>query len=645
MEAEGKPITAVEESIEFLTEFDLHLFNEGTHYRAYEKFGAHPTRENGVEGTHFAVWAPNAQRVYVVGDFNSWDPGAHPLSQRGRSGVWAGFIPQVLPATAYHYHIVSWHHSYQVDKTDPFGFRHESPPRFASFVWDLGYEWHDQEWIKHRAALDVNESPMAIYEVHLESWMRVPEQGNRWLTFREAAPKLAEYVRNMGFTHVQLLPIMEHPSAGPRDFDITGYFAPSSRLGTPQDLMFLIDTLHQHGIGVILAWVPGHFPADDEHGLGYFDGTHLFESSVRTVKSGPTGKGLTFDLTRREVRSFLTSAAFYWLDRYHVDGLKIDSASALLHLDYGRSAREYVSNVYGGRENLDGISFLRTLNAEVQRSFPGSMTIVDEQTGWPNLTGAPHNNGLGFNLKWDHDLADRALRYLRLDPLFRKHDHTLVAERDESTFDEYLLLALGHLSVGNGQGSLLSRMSGDEWQRFANLRVLLGYQYLLPGKKLLFMGTEFAQWQDWNRDRSLDWHLLDYPPHNGIHRWVGDLNQAYRVEQAFHQSDTSPVGFEWVDRGDSERSTLSWLRRDTQRREVLLVAINFTPVPRYNFQLGVRRAGHWKEILNSDARIYGGSGMGNMGGVNTAPFSSHGFPHLVTLTLPPLAAVVFKHQT
>lgn len=625
----------------FLTEFDLHLFHEGTHYRLYEKLGAHPACENGTAGVHFAVWAPNAQRVYVMGNFNGWDSAANPLSQYGKHGVWAGFVPGVAPGEAYQYNVVSWHQGYQVHKADPFGFRMEGPPRHASFVWNLDYEWHDEEWMRARAERNGARAPISVYEVHLGSWMRVPEQGNRWLTYREAAQKLAEHAVRTGFTHVQLLPVMEHPLHGTREFEISGHFAPASRFGAPQDLMYLVDTLHQNGVGVILDWVPGFF-GGHETGLSYFDGTHLYERGGWPIAASE-GQAHRFDFGRGEVRSYLASNAFYWLEKYHVDGLKVDGATSILLLDHGHRAGEWIPNPHGGRENPDGIAFFHQLNTEIHRVFPDAISIADEESNWPMVTHAPHQGGLGFSFRWDREFAGDMLGYLGQDSGVRKYQHGSLTHRAERAFAERLFLPLSHLEPGHGRPSFLARMAGDEWQRFANLRLLLGYQFTQPGKKLMFMGTEFAQWDTWKRASSLDWHLCAFPNHGGMQLWVGDLNRTYREEPALHDADTLADGFEWVDENDSEHSTLSWFRRDARKREVLLVVGNFTPAVLRNFHVGVRRPGHWREILNSDARAYGGSGQGNFGGVNTTPFLSNRLPYTLTITVPPLAVVVFKH--
>lgn len=629
---------------EFLSEFDLHLFHEGTHYRLYEKMGAHLASENGIPGVHFGVWAPNAQRVYALGNFNGWDEAANPLSQHGEHGVWAGFVPGVGPGEAYHYRIVSWHQGYQVNKADPFGFRQEGSPRYSTLVWPLGYKWGDAEWMGVRRERNSVRAPIAMYEVHLGSWMRVPEEGNRWLTFREIAPKLADHVERTGFTHVELLPVMEHPLNGGQEEEVTGHYAPASRWGVPQDLMYLVDTLHQRGIGVVLNWVPGSFGAG-EQGLGYFDGTYLYERGGWPMAGPGVGHGRThrFDFARGEVRSYLASNAFYWLDKFHVDGLRVTGTSSVLLLDRGQRTGEWVPNRHGGRENADGIGFLRQVNAEVSRVFPDVLRIAEEETNWPMTTEAPERGGLGFSLRCEPDFAREMLGYLGQESGYRKSHHGQLTRRTDRAFGERLILGLSHAETGAGKSSFLARMAGDEWQRFANLRLLLGYQYTQPGKKRLFMGTEFAQWETWQATTSLDWHLLAYPNHSGTQLWVGDLNKAYREEGALHDADDDAEGFEWVDRNDAEQGTVSWLRRDRQRREVLLVVCNFTPAVLRNVHVGVRRPGHWREILNSDAKAYGGSGQGNLGGAATTPFPSQHLPHTLSITAPPLGMVVFKH--
>ncbi len=626
-----------------LTAEDLYLFNEGNHFRLYEKLGAHPVNFSGKEGTYFALWAPNAEHVSVMGDFNGWNKNTHPLRPRGQSGIWEGFIPGISQGAAYKYHIRSRYNNYQVDKADPFAFYNETPPQNASIVWTLEYVWNDREWIKKRNLYNRCQAPISIYEVHLGSWMRVPEEDHRPLTYREIAPKLSAYIKEMGFTHVEFLPVMEHPFYGSWGYQISGYFAPTSRYGTPQDFMFLIDHLHQKGIGVILDWVPSHFP-NDEHGLGFFDGTHLYEHMDPRLGIHPDWNTFIFNYGRNEVRSFLLSSALFWLDVYHADGLRVDAVASMLYLDYSRKEGEWVPNQYGGRENLAAIYFLRRFNEEVYKNFPDGQTIAEESTAWPMVSRPTYVGGLGFGMKWDMGWMHDTLRYMAKDPIHRKYHHNLLTFRLLYAFHENFILPLSHDEVVHGKGSLLAKMSGDEWQKFANLRLLFGYMYTQPGKKLLFMGSEFGQWREWHHEESLDWHLLQYFPHSGLNQWVKDLNRLYRYEPALYELDFEPAGFEWIDCQDSDQSVLSYLRRGSAPEEILLIVLNFTPVPRFNYQVGVPHLGFWEEILNSDAQIYGGSGFGNLGGVDAAPIPCHGRPYLLNLTLPPLSISIFKNR-
>ncbi len=628
---------------EFLTAEDFHLFNEGTHRCLYRKLGAHLATRQVRDGADFAVWAPNAERVSVIGDFNGWDKAAHFLRFTGASGIWAGFIPGVSEGARYKYHIESRFRNYRVDKADPFGFAHEVPPGNASRVWDLSYEWHDEAWMQERGARFSLDSPISIYEVHLGSWIRDPAHPQRVLGCRELAPKLAEYGQRLGFTHVEFLPVMEHPFYGSWGYQTTGYFAPSARYGTPQDLMFLIDLLHQQGIGVILDWVPSHFP-NDEHGLAFFDGTHLFEHEDPRRRVHPDWNSCLFNYGRSEVRSFLLSSAAFWLDYYHADGLRLDAVASMLYLDYSRKPGQWKPNQCGGRENLEAIAFLRQLNTAVYQRYPDVQTVAEESTAWPGVSRPVYVGGLGFGFKWDMGFMHDTLAYFAQDPIFRKYHHDKLTFRALYAFSENFILPFSHDEVVHGKGSLLARMPGDDWQRMAHLRLLLGYMFHLPGKKLLFMGNEFGQGREWAHESSLDWHLLNEPRHSGLQRWVTDLNRTYRREPALHQGDCNPSGFEWVDCRDAEQSTISWLRRGPASSDVFLVACNFTPVVRRNYRLGVPAGGHWREVLNSDARDYGGSGQGNFGGVDATPFRTHGRPHTLTLTLPPLAMVCFKHE-
>ncbi len=627
-----------------LTDQDLHLFNEGSHLRLYEKLGAHPCTLNDEEGAHFAVWAPNAERITIVGDFNGWDRGRHPLQPRAKSGIWEGFVPGVRQGTHYKYHVVSQVGGFAVDKADPFAFYAEQPPKTASTVWSLDYTWMDEEWMASRHERMKLGAPQAVYEVHLGSWRRDGDRGEGFLGYRELAPLLADYVSSMGFTHVEFLPLTEHPFYGSWGYQTTGYFAPTSRYGTPQDLMYMIDYLHQHGIGVILDWVPSHFPTD-EHGPGFFDGTHLYEHGDPRQGIHPDWDSCIFNYGRHEVRSFLLSSAMYWLDRYHLDGLRVDAVASMLYLDYSRKEGEWIPNAHGGRENLEAIEFLRRLNVEVYKYHPDVQTHAEESTAWPMVSRPAYLGGLGFGLKWDMGWMHDTLRYMAQDPIHRTHHHNELTFRMVYAFNENFILPLSHDEVVHGKGSLLSKMPGDEWQKFANLRVMLGSMYTQPGKKLLFMGGEFGQWREWTHEGSLDWHLLEDERHQGLQRWVRDLNTLYRGEPSLHELDCDPGGFAWIDCNDAEQSTLTYLRRGLDSSGTLIVACNFTPVPRHNYRIGVPAPGHWKELLNSDAPLYGGSGQGNLGSVRTVPVAYHGHPQSIVLTLPPLVVVVFKAQS
>jgi 1,4-alpha-glucan branching enzyme len=629
--------------VTLLTQDDLYLFNEGTQYRLYDKLGAHPLTVDGIKGTYFAVWAPNAEQVSVIGDFNSWDKASHPLRCKGQSGIWEGFLPGVSEGTTYKYRIISRYLGYQVDKADPLAFYDEVPPRTASIVWNLDYTWGDQEWLAQRHARHAIGAPIAIYEVHLGSWMRVPEEEHRSLSYRELAPKLVDHVRRLGFTHVEFLPLMEHPFYGSWGYQTTGYFAPTSRYGTPQDLMYLIDYLHQHDIGVILDWVPSHFPTD-EHGLGYFDGTHLYEHADMRQGLHPDWNSFIFNYGRNEVRAFLLSSALFWLEKYHADGLRVDAVASMLYLDYSRKEGDWIPNAYGGRENLDAIAFLRHFNEEVYKAFPDVQTVAEESTAWPMVSRPTYVGGLGFGLKWDMGWMHDTLYYMARDPIHRQYHHNMLTFRMLYAFHENFVLPLSHDEVVHGKGSLLGKMPGDDWQKFANMRLLFGYMYTQPGKKLLFMGGEFGQWREWHHDESLDWHLLAYAPHAGLQRWIEDLNGLYRSEPALYELDTHPAGFEWIDCNDAPASVVSCLRKGRSTEAVVLIVCNFTPIPRPNYRVGVPRGGFWREIRNSDAQDYGGAGYGNLGGVEATPVPCHGRPHSLNLTLPPLAAVFFKSE-
>lgn len=625
-----------------LTDHDIYLFKEGNHFRLYEKMGAHVIEHEGIRGVYFAIWAPNAESVSVIGDFNNWDKERDPLYLRwDGSGIWEGFIPNLDKGTVYKYHVKSKYNNYEVDKADPFAFYSEMPPKTASIVWDLSYEWNDEEWMKNRHKHNSLNAPISIYEVHLGSWRRVIEEGNRPLTYRELAVQLVDYVKEMGFTHVEFLPVMEHPFYGSWGYQITGYFAPTSRYGTPQDFMYLIDRLHQAGIGVILDWVPSHFPGD-EHGLVYFDGTDLYSHADHKKGFHPHWHSYIFNYGRYEVRNFLISSALFWLDKYHIDGLRVDAVASMLYLDYGRQEGEWIPNEYGGRENLDAISFLKRLNEMVYKEYPDTQTVAEESTAWPMVTRPTYVGGLGFGMKWNMGWMHDTLDYFSKDPIFRKYHHNQLTFSIWYAFSENFLLPLSHDEVVHGKGSLIGKMPGDEWQRNANLRLLFGYMYGHPGKKLLFMGGEIGQWKEWNHEEGLEWFALEYPFHRGIKDWVRDLNHLYKSEPALYELDFSAEGFEWVDFHDWQQSIISFIRKGRDTDRIILVVCNFTPVPRQNYLIGVPERGFWKELLNSDSEFYGGSGMGNSGGAVTTLIPWNGRPYSLSLTLPPLSVLFFK---
>jgi 1,4-alpha-glucan branching enzyme len=631
----------VRHDISLLSADDLYLFNEGSHFRLYRKLGAHPLTVDGTQGTYFAVWAPDAEKVFVAGDFNGWDRGSHPLVPRGQSGLWDGFIPGVGPGMLYKFHIHSRFQMYKVDKADAFGFYFETSPHTASVVWDLDYAWNDQEWMAARRGKNALNAPLAIYEVHLGSWRRKPEEDDRFLTYREMAPELADYVKDLGFTHVEFLPIMEHPFFGSWGYQTLGYFAPTSRFGTPQDFMYLVDYLHQQGIGVILDWVPSHFPSD-EHGIGFFDGTHLYEHADPRKGFHPDWESKIFNYGRNEVRNFLISSALFWLDYYHADGLRLDAVASMLYLDYSRKEGEWLPNPYGGNENLEAIDLLRQFNKEIYANFPDVQTTAEESTAWPMVSRPIYVGGLGFGLKWDMGWMHDTLEYMSLDPIFRKFHHNQLTFRMLYAWTENFVLPLSHDEVVHGKGSLLRKMPGDDWQKFANLRLLFGYMYAQPGKKLLFMGGEFGQWNEWYHEQSLDWHLLDYPAHDGVKRWVADLNRVYRQEPALYELDLDAAGFQWIDCTDVDHSVVSFLRRGQSTGDLILVVANFTPETHFHYRVGAPRGGFWQELLNSDSPLYGGSNQGNLGGLEASPSGYHGQPFSLDLILPPLAVVFFK---
>lgn len=614
-----------------LTEHDVYLFREGSHARLYDKLGC----QLDADGAHFAVWAPNARAVSVIGEFNDWRGDLCPLRPRAdHSGIWEGFVEGVTHGLVYKYRITRRDGS-SADKADPFAFFAEVPPSTGSRAWRAEYEWGDGEWMGRRVRANALDAPMSIYEVHLGSWRR-PDAG-RMPGYREIAPLLAQYVTESGFTHVEFMPVCEHPFYGSWGYQTTGYFSPTSRYGTPEDFMFLVDTLHRAGIGVILDWVPSHFPSD-AHGLAEFDGTYLYEHADPRQGFHPEWHSCIFNYGRHEVSAFLLSSALFWLERYHIDGLRVDAVASMLYLDYGRSQGEWIPNQYGGRENLDAVAFLRRLNEAVYRDHPDVQTIAEESTAWPMVSRPSYLGGLGFGMKWNMGWMHDTLDYMRHDPLFRKYHHGRITFSIWYAFHENFVLPLSHDEVVYGKGSLIGKMPGDSWTQFAGLRSLFGYMWAHPGKKLLFMGGEFGQRREWTHEGELEWWVLDQPEHGGLRHWMGDLNRFYRTHPPLYELDFDAAGFQWIDADDSEGSVLSFLRHSRDGRQVLVVC-NFTPVLRANYILGVPRAGRWCEALNSDATIYGGSGTGNLGGVDTTPVAAHGHYQSLTLTLPPLGVL------
>ncbi|MET0509688.1 MAG: 1,4-alpha-glucan branching protein GlgB [Burkholderiaceae bacterium] len=628
-----------------MTDHDIYLFREGTHQRLHERLGAHPLERDGVSGTWFAVWAPNAERVAVIGDFNGWSHDRDPLNPRSdSSGIWEGFVAGAAPGNCYKYRIISGHDGSALEKADPIAFATEVPPQTASRIAALDYQWSDDQWMKDRVVHNALDAPMSVYEMHLGSWMRPEGDPAGFLGYREIAARLADYLVKLGFTHVELMPVTEHPFYGSWGYQTCGYFAPTSRYGSPQDFMAFVDHLHQRGIGVILDWVPSHFPGD-AHGLASFDGTALYEHADPRQGFHPEWSSWIFNYGRHEVRSFLASSAAFWLERYHVDGLRVDAVASMLYLDYGRRAGEWIPNPSGGHENIEAESFLRELNIGVYRDFPGVQTIAEESTAWPGVSRPVYNGGLGFGMKWNMGWMHDTLAWFREDPVHRAYHQGRLTFGLWYAFTENFMLSLSHDEVVYGKGSLFGKMPGDDWQKFANLRLLFGLQWAHPGKKLVFMGSEFGQRSEWSHDGCLDWDALGDDRHRGVQRWVEDLNRTYRAEPALHRIDFDPAGFEWIDASDSANSVLCFLRRASQgddHRESVLVVVNGTPIPRHNYAVGVPRAGHWVEILNSDATLYGGSGQGNFGGVGSVPIPAHGRMQSLTLTLPPLSVVMFR---
>jgi 1,4-alpha-glucan branching enzyme len=633
-------ISSDAEHFSLLSDFDIQLFRAGKHYHLYSKLGSHVVTHRGVKGTYFAVWAPNARYVAVVGNFNGWNRGSHPMSCRwDESGIWEAFIPHLNNGDYYKYFIES-NNGYKVEKGDPYAFHWETPPATGSIVWNIeGYQWNDQKWMSERSSTHPLSKAISVYEVHLGSW-RKPDW-NRFMSYREMAVELPGYCQYMGFTHVEFMPVMEHPFYGSWGYQITGYFAPSSRYGTPQDFMYLIDELHRAGIGVILDWVPSHFPTD-EHGLGYFDGTHLYEHPDPNKGFHPDWKSWIFNYGRNEVREFLISNALYWLDKYHIDGLRVDAVASMLYLDYSREHGQWSPNIYGGRENLEVISFLREFNDAVHQYHPDTFTVAEESTAWPGVSHPTNAGGLGFDMKWMMGWMHDTLDYMQKDPIYRQHHQGQLTFSIYYAFTERFTLPLSHDEVVYGKRSLINKMPGDWWQQFANLRLLYSYMYGHPGAKMVFMGGEFAQRHEWRHDFSLDWNENNNPMHNGIQKLLRDLNILYKSEPALYERNFSHDGFEWIDLNDSANSVISWVRKGANENEFLVFVGNFTPMCRNNYRIGVPKMGLYQEIFNSDNRLYEGSGCGNEASLETAPIPKHGRSHSLSLTLPPLGVIILK---
>ncbi len=623
-----------------LSDFDLHLIGEGTHYQKYEKLGAHLREIEGVRGVQFGVWAPNARRVSVIGDFNSWDGRVHPMRVRGSSGIWEIFIPGLAEGQIYKFEIRSNAGNYLAQKADPYAFSAEVRPKSGSVVVNMdGYAWRDGEWMAQRAQRDWIRSPLSIYEMHLGSWRR--GENSRWLTYRELGDQLIPYVKQMGYTHIELLPVMEHPLDASWGYQTLGYFAATSRYGSPKDFMFFVDRCHQAGIGVLLDWTPAHFPRDG-HGLAFFDGTHLYEHADPRRGEHPDWGTLVFNYGRNEVQNFLLSNALFWLDKYHVDGLRVDAVASMIYLDYSRKPGEWLPNEYGGRENLQAIALLKRLNEVVHERHPGILMIAEESTSWAAVSRPTYSGGLGFDLKWNMGWMNDTLRYMALDPIYRRHHQNELTFSMIYAFHENFVLPLSHDEVVHGKQTLLAKMPGDNWQKFANVRLLCGYMFAHPGKKLLFMGADLAQWNEWWQDVALDWMLLDFPTHRGVMRLVADLNKLYAAQPALYEVDFEWPGFEWLDANDADASVLSFLRRAKDPSDFLIAVCNFTPVVRENYRVGVPEAGFYREIFNSDSEYYDGTNIGNAGGVQADPVPWNGRAYSLKLKLPPLAAVYFK---
>ncbi len=624
-----------------ITDFDRHLVSKGDHHNTYDKLGAHQIKVDNIEGVHFAVWAPNAKRVSVVGDFNNWDGRIHQMRVLGESGIWEIFIPEIKEGNKYKFEIKTKANEILL-KTDPHGFYSEIRPNTASIVYNIdGFEWSDDEWMTKRGDKDIRENPISVYEVQLGSWMRVPEEEDRYLTYREIAPKLADYVKYMGYTHIELMPVSEYPFDGSWGYQVVGFFAPTSRFGEPKDFMYFVDYMHKNNIGVILDWVPAHFPKDS-HGLSYFDGTPLYEYSDKRKGEHADWGTLVFDYGRYEVSNFLISSGLFWLDKYHIDGLRVDAVASMLYLDYGRKNNEWVANKYGGNENIEAVEFIKKFNTLAHKYHNGIMTIAEESTAWAGVTLPTFVGGLGFNFKWNMGWMNDTLEYVKLDPIYRKYHHDKITFGLVYAFSENYVLALSHDEVVHGKGSMINKMPGDEWQKFANLRTYYGFQFTHPGKKLLFMGGDIGMWNEWWEARSIDWHMLENNFNSGLQRFIKDLNQIYRSEKALWEYDYDGASFQWIEHNDINNNVFAYIRRAKDPKDYLIVVLNFSPVPRSGYRIYAPENTYYKEILNSDAGIYAGSNVGNLGGVHSEDYSWRGNQYSLSLSVPPLSVLILK---
>ena len=625
-----------------LSDYDIYLFGQGRHLNIYDKMGAHLRSIGNVDGVNFAVWAPNARRVSVIGQFNNWDGRTHQM-RKHPSGIWELFVPGLSTGELYRYEIKSLNLGYMAEKIDPYGFQFEMRPNTASIVADINsYEWHDESWMMARAETNHLEAPISIYEMHAGSWKRKPD--GTWYNYRELAHELVPYVKKLNYTHIEMMPLAEHPLDASWGYQVTGYYAPTSRFGSPEDLMYFVDYCHSHGIGIILDWVPAHFPKDG-HALSFFDGTHLYSHEDPRKGEHPDWGTLIFNYGRNEVRNFLTANALFWLRKYHIDGLRVDAVSSMVYLDFSRKEGEWIPNQYGGNENLDAVSFLKETNEVIHREAPGAITIAEESTAWPMVSRPTYIGGLGFTFKWNMGWMHDTLSYIRQDSIYRRYAHNQLTFSMMYAYTENFVLSLSHDEVVHGKGSLMGKVPGDWWQKFATLRLLYGYQYTHPGKKLNFMGQEIAQWTEWSEARQLDWQIMELPTHQRFSQWVADVNALYQEEGALFEQDYNPAGFQWIDANDADQSVFTYIRYAKDKEDFLTIACNFTPVPRYNYRIGVPTAGFYEEVLNSDSEYYGGSNIGNNGGIQTEDIAWNWHKQSLSLTIPPLGIVILKRKS